>query len=146
VTTHRLARSLSRVLSLLVVVGGVAGCEPPPPPPTAAGEAEILEAFEQKVSGIWVEAAGIVDRNLADDTQGSRHQRFILRLPSGHTLLLSHNIDLAPRIEGLGAGNRVSFRGKYEWNDRGGVVHWTHHDPQGELPGGWIEHDGRRYE
>ena len=117
-----------------------------PPPPTTGGEAEILDAFENGLSDVWVSAAGVVDRILADDTQGSRHQRFILRLPSGHTLLISHNIDLAPRIEGLRVGDSVAFRGEYEWNDRGGVVHWTHHDPDGELEGGWLEHDGRRYE
>jgi hypothetical protein len=92
-----------------------------------------------------VEASGTVDRILPDDHEGSRHQRFIVRLPDGATVLLSHNIDLAPRVEGLAIGSAVSFRGQYEWNERGGVVHWTHQDPGGRRPGGWIEHAGRRY-
>ena len=111
-----------------------------------SGEAEILRAFEQETSDLWVEAGGVVDRLLPDDTEGSRHQRFILRLPSGHTVLVSHNIDLAPRLSNLRVGDPVAFRGEYEWNARGGVIHWTHHDPQGRLPGGWLDHEGRRYE
>jgi Protein of unknown function (DUF3465). len=50
---------------------------------------------------------------LPDDEQGSRHQRFILRLASGRTLLVAHNIDLAPRIDGLQVGDQVAFSGEY---------------------------------
>lgn len=88
--------------------------------------------------------AGEVARQLPDDNEGSRHQRFILELASGHSLLVSHNIDLAPRVP-LSEGDRLTIRGRYEWNERGGVIHWTHHDPQGRRQGGWIEHQGRRY-
>ena len=75
--------------------------------------------------------------------QSDRHQRFVLRLDSGETLLVAHNIDLAPRVEGLRVGDRVDFRGIYEWNDEGGVVHWTHHDRIWGAPSGWLRHDGR---
>jgi hypothetical protein len=83
---------------------------------------------------------------LSDDNDGSRHQRFILRLATGESLLVAHNIDLAPRVTGLQVGDTVSFNGEYEWNERGGVIHWTHHDPRGSHVGGWVEHNGRRYE
>lgn len=105
----------------------------------------ILRAFAERRSDEWVTATGEVTRLLPDDNEGSRHQRFIVRLDPGHTLLISHNIDLAPRIDALRTGDRVTFRGEYEWNDRGGVVHWTHHDPQGRHDGGWILHDGNEY-
>lgn len=101
--------------------------------------------YEARRSGVVLEGSGTVERVLADDLDGSRHQRLILRLDSGHTLLVSHNIDLAPRVADVERGDELSFRGQYEWNDRGGVVHWTHHDPQGRRPGGWLRHRGRTY-
>lgn len=97
-------------------------------------------------SGEQVRGSGTVSRILSDDNEGSRHQRFIVRLSSGRTLLIAHNIDLAPRVRSLSVGDTVSFYGEYETNDRGGVIHWTHHDPRGSHVGGWIEHKGRRYE
>ena len=97
-------------------------------------------------SGDQVRGTATVSRILSDDNEGSRHQRFVVRLSSGRTLLIAHNIDLAPRVSSLRVGDTVSFYGEYEWNDRGGVIHWTHHDPRGSHVGGWIEHKGRRYE
>lgn len=90
--------------------------------------------------------SGDVIRILSDDNKGSRHQRFIIKLPSGQTLLVAHNIDLAPKIYSLQKGDTVKFCGEYEPNSKGGVVHWTHHDPNNRHPGGWLEHNGRRYE
>ena len=83
-------------------------------------------------------------RLLADDNDGSRHQRFIVRLRSGDTLLIAHNIDLVKRIP-LGLGDRVEVKGMYEWNELGGLIHWTHHDPMGIEPGGFIRHQGIEY-
>jgi hypothetical protein len=97
-------------------------------------------------SGDQARGSGTVSRILSDDNDGSRHQRFIVRLSSGRTLLIAHNIDLAPRVRSLKIGDTISFYGEYEWNDRGGVIHWTHHDPQGRHVGGWLEHKGRRYD
>jgi hypothetical protein len=93
-----------------------------------------------------VSGSGVVDRILSDDTEGERHQRFILRLASGQTLLIAHNIDIAPRISGLSVGDSVEFSGQYEWNDRGGVIHWTHHEPGSRRQAGWIKHGGVTYQ
>lgn len=112
--------------------------------PGGEGQEEVLELFESRRSGEMVVVVGSVDRTLADDNDGSRHQRFIVRMESGHTLLIAHNIDLAPRVP-LRAGDLVRIRGEYEWNSQGGLLHWTHHDPAGARPGGWIELDGDRY-
>jgi len=110
----------------------------------ASAEQTLAEAFAERRSGLVVEAEGVVESRLRDDLQGSRHQRFIVRLSSGQTLLVSHNIDLAQRVP-LTDGDTVRFRGQYEWNEQGGVIHWTHHDPQGRRPGGWIRHYGEFY-
>lgn len=112
--------------------------------PDEQGIAAINAAYAAQRSGVMVEVQGRVDAVLRDDTDGSRHQRFILRLSDGHTLLVSHNIDLAPRAP-LAVGDTVSLRGQYEWNAKGGVLHWTHHDPQGRREGGWVEVRGKRY-
>ena len=93
-----------------------------------------------------VQGAGVVTRVLSDDDNGSRHQRFILRLASGQTLLVAHNIDLAPRIANLRDGDTVEFSGEYVWNAKGGIVHWTHRDPAGQHVAGWLKHGGRVYQ
>jgi hypothetical protein len=105
-----------------------------------------LETFyANKQSDIVVETRGEVIKLLADDTEGSRHQKFIMQLPSGHTVLISHNIDLAPRVNALKNNDTIKIKGEYEWSERGGVIHWTHHDPIGRHEDGWIEHQGKRY-
>ena len=85
-------------------------------------------------------------RLLPDDNKGSRHQKFIIALASGQTLLVAHNIDVAPRIPSLRTGDRVQFAGEYEWNDKGGVIHWTHRTASGPHPGGWLKHKGQTYQ
>jgi hypothetical protein len=75
---------------------------------------------------------------------GVRHQRFILQLPDRRTLLVAHNIDIAERVP-VALGDRVRFRGLYEWNDLGGLVHWTHEDPMGNEDGGWVRYRNRVY-
>lgn len=114
--------------------------------PRDRDDAIIGKAFANHERNLQVSGRGRVEKILPDDNDGSRHQRFILRLESGQTLLVSHNIDLAPRIESLGEGDTVSFYGEYEWNSKGGVIHWTHHDPQGRHPAGWIKHGGQTYQ
>lgn len=111
---------------------------------SAAGAAQL--AFEQKAQGRMLRVQGVVDRTLADDRDGSPHQRFILRVDDSQTLLVAHNLDLAPRLEGLKTGETVEVYGEYEWNPQGGVMHWTHDDPRGEHLAGYIEWRGRRYQ
>lgn len=115
-----------------------------------AGEGDsdaVLEhAFTHRIDNLQVAGQGTVVKLLPDDASGSRHQRFILRLASGRTLLVAHNIDLAARIETLQTGDTVAFYGEYEWNPKGGVIHWTHHDPQERHVSGWIKHGGQVYQ
>jgi hypothetical protein len=81
---------------------------------------------------------------LSDDNDDARHQRFIIGIGDRQTLLIAHNIDLADRVP-VGMGDRVYVRGMYEWNDLGGLVHWTHHDPQGIEDGGWVRYRSKKY-
>ena len=107
---------------------------------------KIMQAYQQQRSNIQVQAQGIVKAVLPDDNQGSKHQKIILKIENGLTVLIAHNIDLAPKIEGLKKGDKVEFYGEYEYNQKGGVIHWTHHDPQGKHIDGWLKYQGRMYQ
>lgn len=109
-------------------------------------DAAVIQAFKSKKSDIFVEGSGVVKKLLADDNKGSRHQKFLVTISDEQTLLFAHNIDLAPRLDALAVGDVVTFRGEYVYNPKGGVMHWTHHDPQGGNKVGWIKHNGKTYE
>jgi len=106
----------------------------------------IENAFKNQQSGIQVKQEGKIISVLQDDTVGGRHQRIIIQLANNQTLLVTHNIDIAPRVPNPTIGKRLRFYGEYEWNDEGGVIHWTHKDPQGQHIDGWLEYEGIRYE
>ncbi|HPQ94986.1 MAG: DUF3465 domain-containing protein [Thiothrix sp.] len=110
----------------------------------AADVERIRKAADDPQARFWTTVSGTVTRNLKDDTEGSRHQKFLVEIAPGLTLLVAHNIDLAPRVP-VRPGDQVLLQGEYAWNNRGGVIHWTHHDPDGRR-GGWIETGGKRYE
>lgn len=146
-------KKLSLVVALVIAAGVVFQHGDLVPRFTNPGTQEVsnaagalARAYETRASNLQVEGEGKVTRVLPDDNDGSRHQRFILELASGQTLLVAHNIDLAPRIPSLTVGDTVAFFGEYEWNERGGVIHWTHHDPQGRHAGGWLRHEGKIYQ
>ena len=105
----------------------------------------LIQAYKNRQSDIQVRGSGIVVRTLPDDTDGSRHQKFIVKITQDFTILIAHNIDLAPKIETLRRGDQISFSGEYEYNNRGGVVHWTHHDPGKRHQDGWLKHNGKTY-
>ena len=113
---------------------------------SARNDSVLAKAIENHASHIQVQGQGLVAKILADDNEGSRHQRFVVRLSSGQTILIAHNIDIAQRIASLSEGDVVEFNGQYEWNARGGVVHWTHHDPADRHPGGWLKHNGKTFQ
>ena len=110
-----------------------------------ADERGVLDAIRARRSDVMVDLSVRVKRLLPDDNEGDRHQRFIVELSGGQTILIAHNIDLAPRAP-VKPGETVGLRGEYEWNEQGGVIHWTHHDPRDRRPGGWILHAGKKYE
>ena len=109
-------------------------------------DALLANLFNTSQSNVQVKGSGTVIKMLADDLEGDRHQRFILELASGQTLLVAHNIDLAPKILNLFVNDSIRFFGEYEWNDKGGVIHWTHDDPSGIHENGWLLHQGIYYQ
>lgn len=106
----------------------------------------ITKSYQRKLSNVQVQSVGRVKAILRDDNDGSRHQKFILTLENGLTVLVAHNIDLAPRVDNLQKGDTVEFFGEYEYSTQGGVIHWTHRDPQHRHENGWLKHDGQTYQ
>ena len=157
-----LATQLMRFFPFIVglMCGAAVGCSPASVPQSTAphstapqssralpsGDEALARAFERRARNLQVEGQGVVRSVLSDDNEGSRHQRFVVALASGQTLLVAHNVDLAPRVVGVGEGDAVSFGGEYEWNPEGGVIHWTHRDPGNRHPAGWIKHKGKVYQ
>lgn len=139
------AKSLSGIVLVVLALWLWREYGPGLPVDVTLGQTGIVELYIQQKSGVMVEFDAPVQRILADDNDGSRHQRFILVTDNGHTVLVAHNIDLAERVP-LKTGDRVKVRGEYEYNAQGGVVHWTHRDPGAGTKHGWIELAGIRYE
>ena len=140
------------LITILVVAGYVGYVQYPswfsvaPTAEAAQSDSALARAFENHAGNVQVQGQGTVIKILADDNDGSRHQRFIVRLDSGQTLLIAHNIDLASRVSPLSEGDAIEFNGEYEWNAKGGVVHWTHRDPAGRHPAGWLKHNGQMFQ
>ena len=164
--TNRNLRTLLQIgltallLAVLFLVRARSGPEPSAPPTpvqpapgtapsarpseTRFGADMVEEAFRMRRSNVEVEAGGRVSRVLPDDREGARHERFILRIGTV-SVLVAHNLDLAPRVP-VSPGDSVELRGEYEWSAKGGVIHWTHRDPDGRHEAGWIRLRGRLYQ
>ena len=112
---------------------------------TIDADSTLQQYYEQRTSGKMIRLSAKVIKLLADDLEPPRHQKFIIKMPSDMTVLVTHNIDLADRINSLRVEDTLEIYGQYEWNQRGGVLHWTHHDPKRRRQGGWIKHEGKTY-
>jgi cold shock CspA family protein len=106
----------------------------------------LQDAFEHQISAIQVEGVGKISKLLPDDTVGAKHQKIIVVLNSGQTILIAHNIDIADKIDPIQLGDFIAFNGEYEWNEKGGLVHWTHLDPKGIHIAGWLKYNGKKYQ
>jgi hypothetical protein len=136
--------------ALLALAGLWRGAPPASPPATPAGPEldqgadRLRAAARDRREGVPVTVRATVTRLLADDREGSPHQRFLVRA-AGLTILVAHNLALAPRVP-VSPGDTVEIRGEYVWNPKGGVLHWTHRDPDGRHPAGYISAHGHRYQ
>ena len=122
---------------------------PPPANPSEsrspASNQELRDAANQQRSRVQLFATGRVTRLLADDNEGSRHQKFLIRAAPDLTVLVVYNLDLARRVP-VEVGDSVTVRGEYIWNEKGGLIHWTHKDPAGKHQPGWVDLKGTRYQ
>jgi hypothetical protein len=114
-------------------------------PQLAQGEMQVLQAQQARMRKVEVTIDAPVLKLLPDDTQGLPHQRFLLKLSNGSTVLVAHDTAMAPRVP-LQAGDMVRIHGEYIWNERGGVIHWTHHSDTPRHEGGWILFNGQVYQ
>jgi len=97
------------------------------------------ELFSRRISHIQVKGEGVVSALLNDDLSGRKHQRFIVELAPHKTVMILNNIDIFPRLFPLETGDRVEFYGEYIWNRHGGLIHWTHKDPNGVHGDGYVK-------
>jgi hypothetical protein len=141
-----------RVLALIVVFAQLAAagaCASLSPAATgiAADNAAVKAAFERHAENVELTASGAVDRILSDqDGPSGPHERFIVRLPDvAMTVLVEHNLSIAPRVP-VAVGEAVLIHGEYVWNAQGGLMHFTHHDPDRSHEGGYIVYAGKRYD
>lgn len=144
--SKRQQHRLLLIVAFIIVSYIASHYEPPETPPATDTTELVTSLYEQGRSDVQIEIHGHVSRILPDDTVGSQHQRFVVALGSGNTVLVAHNIDLAPRVADLNVGDEITIYGEYEWNNKGGVLHWTHHDPANTHPHGWIRHKGELYQ
>jgi hypothetical protein len=111
--------------------------------------AAIENDYAERRSVVEVTAEGVVTAVLPDDAGPSGpHQRFIIRLAGAaqtQTLLIDNNVTVGQRVP-VTVSDDVTIHGEYIWNDQGGLIHYTHHDPAPGHEGGWIERNGVRYQ
>lgn len=109
------------------------------------GQEQVLKAQAMGLSKVQVCFSAQVYKLLSDDTQGLPHQKFLLILSNGTTVLVAHNTRSAPRVP-VQVGDWIVISGEYVWNKKGGLMHWTHHSDTPKHAGGFIDFKGKRYQ
>jgi hypothetical protein len=111
--------------------------------------AAVYDAWRAHRSYVQVTATGSVARVLGTRVGPSgAHTGFLLHLRGseggGLTVRVETNVDITGPIA-VQAGDDVAVRGEYIYDPRGGIIHYTHHDPRGRHPGGYVRVGGRVY-
>jgi hypothetical protein len=86
----------------------------------------------------------IVVEILPDDVHGRRHQKWVVALADQRRVQVVFNSDFGPRVP-VQLGQMQDVAGEYIWNSRGGILHWTHYDPRGRRPDGFVQINGQIY-
>jgi hypothetical protein len=113
--------------------------------PAPPAQAQILEAQQGRMIKTEVTVEAPVYKLLPDDTRGLPHQKFLIQLANGSTVLIAHDTAMAPRVP-IQPGDVVRIHGEYIWNQKGGLIHWTHHTDTPRHEGGWILFNGQVYQ
>jgi len=114
-------------------------------PSADTNESEVAAAQNNRASHVQVTCTLPVKRMLRPDDKGEKHEKFLLQLSNGSTILVAHNISRAPSVP-VEAGDIVTVHGEYIWNNKGGVIHWTHASDTPRHEGGYIDFKGQRYQ
>ncbi len=105
---------------------------------------EFDKAYANHAQKAMVSVKGQIRKILSDDNKGSRHQKFIITV-NGKSVLIASNMDLVKKIP-IDVGDEIVIKGEYIWNEKGGVIHWTHRDPRHQHPDGFIYYKGKLYQ
>jgi hypothetical protein len=114
-----------------------------------AANAAVYDAWRSGRSHVEVTASGSVARVLGERAGPSGlHEGFLVHLrgADGHglTVRVEDNVDVTGHIP-LRTGDDVVVRGEYIYDTRGGLIHYTHHDPRGHHSSGYVRVNGRLY-
>jgi hypothetical protein len=144
---HRHASAIFAAVLLLSCASAIAGCA------TGSGDAgngAVYDAWRSERSRVEVTANGSVSRILGTRSGRSGvHEGFLLHLSGagGHglTVRVEDNVDLTGPIP-LEPGEAATVRGEYIYDERGGLIHYTHRDPRGYHAAGYVQVAGRIYQ
>jgi hypothetical protein len=114
-----------------------------------AANADVYDAWRAHRSYVQVTASGSVARVLGTRLgPAGEHEGFLLHLSGaegrGLTVRVEDNTDLTGPIP-LQAGEDAIVSGEYIYDPRGGIIHYTHRDPRGRHPSGYVRVNGRLY-
>ena len=108
-------------------------------------QSQVLQAQQSHATKVEIIFSARVKKLLPDDTKGLPHQRFLLEIENGTTVLVAHDTKYAPKVP-IQPGDVVTIKGEYIWNRKGGVIRWTHRSDTPRHEGGYIEFDGQKYQ
>ncbi len=112
---------------------------------SSTGLVDIYQAQKDHLKHVEVIVKAKVYKMLSYDLYGLPHERFLIKLNNNSTVLIAHDLKMAPCVP-LKANDDVTIKGEYIWNNLGGVIHWTHHTDTAFHVGGYILFNNKTYQ
>ncbi|AHZ86355.1 hypothetical protein Bb109J_c1014 [Bdellovibrio bacteriovorus] len=111
----------------------------------SASDSDLVRAVNERRREDFVEGGRLtVVKILPDDNSGLEHQKWVVRLSNGELMQAVYNLDMCPRVP-LNVGDVIAMGGQFIWTNKGGLLHWLHHDPRGRRPDGYVYVNGQYY-